>query len=104
MRLDITGPHDIEEMAAAIEVRLSKRNLLSLLSKLDMEDSARTLETTEVWVNDKLARPTQFVLRVISEDDTEHYHRETRPARGMAGMMHPDTERAIMGMYGGQDK
>lgn len=63
-------------------VRLSRRNLRSLLHKLDMEGSARTLERME--------RTDCRPLRVIAEDDEEHY------AGRVPGPMHPLTESAIL--------
>lgn len=81
-----------------VEVVLSRRNLLALLHKLDMPDSARQIENNDCWEDGKqtpyypgeelgsdLPR-TVLVLRC--EDDDEHYgRREAGP-----GIMHPDTE------------
>lgn len=48
-------------------ITLSKRNLLSLLSKVDDPNSARTLyKRTELGV-----------IRVVSEDDATHYGSKT---------------------------
>jgi hypothetical protein len=64
-----------------VEVTLSRRNLLSLLHKLDWEDSERTLQ--------KHLYPSEILLTVMAEDDEEHYgDRE-------AGVMHEKTERFI---------
>lgn len=65
-----------------VEVILSERNLLSLLDKLYMPGSARTLQ-----------RNTESnTLSISVETDAEHY--EGR-AVGTAGEMHPDTEAAL---------
>lgn len=65
----------------AVRVVLSRRNLLSLLHKLDMEGSARTLV--------KHGCERHAVLVVQCEDDAEHY--ASRPEGG-PGPMHPLTE------------
>lgn len=60
-------------------VVLSRRNLLSLLHKLDMEGSRRTLIAPG------------FAVVVRAEQDEEHYKgREVGP-----GPMHPETEAFI---------
>lgn len=62
-------------------VTLSRRNLLSLLHKLDMPGSARTLRSAN-------CQQQGWVLEVRCEDDEEHYG-----ARGFGpGEMHPETE------------
>jgi hypothetical protein len=68
------------------EVTLSRRNLLSLLHKLDWEGSARTIEKLQDGV----------VLTVVAEDDNEHY------GDGDTGVMHEETERFIES-YGGSE-
>jgi hypothetical protein len=74
-----------------VEVTLSRRNLLALLQKVDMPDSARQIENTDCFedgVQTPLP-PTTLVLRC--EDDDEHYaKRELGP-----GIMHPDTEQFV---------
>lgn len=69
---------------------LSKRNLLALLHKLEMEGSARTLQTTNWYYMDK--RVDGHVMEVCVEPDDEHY-RERTP-----GPMHISTERFIKTM------
>ncbi len=59
---------------------LSKRNLLSLLHKLEMEGSEKTLG---VWDGTKW-------FYVKSESDEEHYK-----DRIPAGVMHPETEQFL---------
>jgi hypothetical protein len=89
-----------------VEVVLSRRNLLTLLHKLDMQGSARQIESNDCW-EDGAQTPwypgegegsvlprTTLVLRC--EDDAEHYgKREAGP-----GIMHPDTE-AFAEAHGG---
>lgn len=66
-------------------VVLSRRNLLSLLSKLDGSpaDSACTIEYDGVFVS--------------AEEDEVHYSHPGRPAGLLPGVMHPDTEAALAG-------
>lgn len=84
-----------------VEVVLSRRNLLTLLHKLDLPGSMRQIENNDCyedgvqtpWASQEveasdLARTT-LVLRC--EDDAEHYARRlTGP-----GLMHPETERFV---------
>jgi hypothetical protein len=79
------GRH-VSEPYGKIEVTLSRRNLLSLLHKLDWDGSARTIEKSEDGV----------ILTVVAEDDTEHYGEHA------AGVMHDETERFIES-YGGSE-
>lgn len=62
------------------QVKLSRRNLLSLLHKLDMPGSARTLVKTMT---------NGHVLYVEAEEDAGHYG-DAKP-----GPMHPATEQFI---------
>ena len=62
-----------------IEVKLSRRNLLALLHKLDWEGSKQTI--------DKLR--DGLILIVVAEDDKEHYGDEK------AGVMNDETEHFI---------
>jgi hypothetical protein len=84
-----------------VEVTLSRRNLLTLLQKLDMPGSMRQIENNDCYEDgvqtpfypgedqgSDLAR-TRLVLRC--EDDGEHYAK--RPAG--PGPMHPATERFV---------
>jgi hypothetical protein len=89
-----------------VEVTLSRRNLLTLLHKLDMPGSMRQIENNdcledgvqtpyyphEVEASD--LPPTILVLRC--EDDGEHYAK--RPAG--AGPMHPATESFVQEQSG----
>jgi hypothetical protein len=81
-----------------VEVVLSRRNLLTLLHKLDMPGSARQIENNDCW-EDGAQTPwypdkdegsvlprTTLVLRC--EDDEEHYGKR---AFG-PGVMHPASE------------
>lgn len=72
---------DVYEAPLTFVVTLSRRNLLALLHKLDMEGSARTIQCE---IGDVA------LLQVRAEDDAEHY-----ADREPAGDMHPDTERYI---------
>lgn len=67
-----------------LEVTLSRRNLLSLLVKLDgyPKDSACTIYTD--------MDTDGYILVVKAEEDDVHY--DERPA---PGVMHPDTEKVI---------
>src|SRR5262245_25327311 len=88
------------EHARRVEVILSRRNLLSLLHKLDMPGSMRQIESNDCY-EDGVQTPfypdekrndlsrTKLVLR--SEDDPEHYAK--RPVG--PGLMHPATERFV---------
>lgn len=62
-----------------IDLTLSRRNLLSLLHKVDWEGSARTIQK----------HLDGILLNVIVEDDAEHY------GDNAAGIMHDETERFI---------
>lgn len=84
-----------------VEVILSRRNLLTLLHKLEMSGSRRQIENNDCY-EDGVQTPwapheveaselprTTLVLRC--EDDAEHYAK--RPAG--PGLMHPATERFV---------
>ena len=64
-----------------ITVKLSKRNLLAMLHKVDSSDSAKTLfkQTDD-----------DYKLVMIAETDDEHYHPDES-----AGKMHPSAEEFI---------
>lgn len=81
-----------------IEVTLSRRNLLTLLHKLDMLGSMRQIENNDCW-EDGVQTPwhphevetsqlprTGLVLRC--EDDAEHYAKRSNGP----GLMHPESE------------
>ncbi len=77
-------------------VVLSRRNLLALLHKLEMEWSARTITSGNGYRLDEDGTPTiarDLELIVRSETDAEHYGERPFPA----GAMHPDTEAFIAG-------
>jgi hypothetical protein len=85
-----------------VEVTLSRRNLLTLLHKLDMAGSMRQIENNDCW-EDGVQTPfypgekrrtdlprTRLVLRC--ENDDEHY--ANRPVG--PGPMHPESERFVL--------
>ncbi len=75
-------------------VVLSRRNLLSLLHKLEMNRSARTITSGNGYrvTQDGTPRIAHDIeLIVKSETDAEHYGERPFPA----GAMHPDTEAFI---------
>jgi hypothetical protein len=91
------------EHGRQVEVVLSRRNLLTLLHKLDMPGSARMIANGDCW-EDGARTPlspveltqsdlprTTLVLRC--EDDAEHY--AARPDG--PGVMHPLTEDFVQG-------
>lgn len=78
-------------------VTLSRRNLLTLLQKLDMPGSAREFHNNDCWEDGEqcpLFGGTTLVMR--SEDDDEHYGRRAAPP----GLMHPDSE-SFVAEHGG---
>lgn len=78
MKLDLRG--------SQVNVVLSRRNVLSLLHKLEMRGSARTLTGGDNYVNGEPVDDLLLVLQV--EEDNVHYG--SRPAP--PGRMHPSTE------------
>lgn len=66
------------EMEPPAQIKLSRRNLLSLLHKLEMKGSARTLI--------KPAGEADVVI--VAEHDEVHYDRKPGP-------MHPETEQFV---------
>jgi hypothetical protein len=84
-RLDL----HVEESRRVATVTLSRRNLLTLLHKLDMPGSARTITNSDCWLNGTLDRGLTLVLRC--EDDAEHYSKRPDPP----GPMHPASEAFI---------
>lgn len=74
------------------KVTLSRRNLLALLHKLDMQHSHRRIENNVVYVDDELRN--DLILVLCAEDDDEHYADPQRLG-SRAGVMHPETETAI---------
>jgi hypothetical protein len=79
------GRH-VSEPYGEIDLTLSRRNLLSLLHKVDWKGSERTIQKYLDGV----------LLNVIVEDDDEHYGEDD------AGVMHDETERFIES-YGGSE-
>jgi hypothetical protein len=78
MRLDLRGNR--------VSVVLSRRNVLSLLHKLEMPGSARTLTGADNYVN---GEPVDDLLLVVQvEEDAPHYGSRLAPP----GPMHPLTE------------
>lgn len=70
-----------------IVIALSRRNLLTLLDKLDRPESARTLVSRDFFVNDD--RNADGLLVIVAENDGDHY-RDRSP-----GPATPETELAI---------
>jgi hypothetical protein len=78
MRLDLRGNR--------VSVVLSRRNVLSLLHKLEMPGSARTLAGADNFVD---GEPVDDLLLVVQvEEDAPHYGSRLTPP----GPMHPLTE------------
>lgn len=72
-----------------VEVVLSRRNLLTLLSKLDMPGSARTILNRDCY-RDGL--PVHDVVLIVkADDDDAHY-----VGRAPAGPVHPFSEAFIV--------
>jgi hypothetical protein len=94
MRLRIHNYPD----GSVCQVTLSRRNLLTLLQKLEMAGSARTVIGQDC--------PEGWTLVLQAEDDDEHYAQRPAPP----GPMHPETEAFIDdrvspdGREDGQDK
>lgn len=86
------GPFEEYKGRLQVKITLSRRNLLALLHKLEMEDSARRIENGDCYIEGELADSLALVF--CSEEDEEHYrHRR-------AGVMLPDTEAFIIGSEG----
>lgn len=98
MKLDLHDPGADDKLFISpkantvIEVRLSERNLLSFLSKLYEEDSARTMYNTVVYVDGKLS--DTMVLKLVAEKDEEHYKDPDRQG-SPAGQVTPSTDSLI---------
>jgi len=84
-----------------VEVTLSRRNLLTLLQKLDMPGSMRQIENNDCF-GDGVQTPfypgegrdnslPRTILVLRCEDDAEHY---AKRAAG-PGLIHPATERFV---------
>lgn len=73
--------------APQVVVTLSERNLQTLLHKLTLPTSARTLISQDVWA-DKTLQPDGMLV-VIAEGDETHY------ARRPPGRVHPHSELAL---------
>lgn len=86
---DGPGPHTLQA-----KVTLSRRNILALLHKLDMQGSHRRLENTMVFIESEYSDNLMLVL--CCEEDDEHYDDDRRLAnQGIPGRMHPETETFI---------
>lgn len=89
-RLEIVN--NAGEGGRRIIVTVSRRNVLTLLHKLDMPGSAREFHNNDCWEDGNqcpLLPGTTLVMR--AEDDDEHYGRRLAPP----GVMHPDSESFI---------
>ena len=73
--------------APQVVVTLSERNLQTLLHKLTVPTSARTLVSQDVWA-DRTLQP-HGMLVVVAERDETHY------AKRPPGRVHPHTELAL---------
>ena len=82
-----------QEGAHAI-VTLSRRNLLTLLHKLDMPGSMRMLANRDSYIDGNAV--TSLLLLLRAEDDPEHYATRVSPP----GPVHPVTE-AFIGNHDG---
>jgi hypothetical protein len=71
-----------------VRVVLSRRNLLSLLHKLDMEGSNREIHNNDCFEDGKQCPINGTLLILNCEDDDEHYSKRLAGP----GMMHPETE------------
>jgi hypothetical protein len=80
--------------AGVVIVTLSRRNLLTLLHKLDMPGSARTITNGYCYLNRELNDRLTLVLR--AEDDEAHYGERPEPP----GAVHPTSE-AYVRRHGG---
>jgi hypothetical protein len=72
-----------------VVVTLSRRNLLSLLHKLEMRGSRRTIANNDAYVDGVAAAGLLLVLQ--AEDDESHYGARIAPP----GPVHPATQRFI---------
>jgi len=81
-----------------VVVTLSRRNLLALLHKLDLDGSARTITSRHAYrcLDGRTQLVDDLLLIVRSENDDEHYGGRLFPP----GVMHPDTEAFISGSRG----
>jgi len=83
-----------DDGAGVAVVTLSRRNLLTLLHKLDMPGSARTITNSDCHLNHELTDRLLLILR--AEDDEKHYSERLEPP----GPMHPASE-AFVRRHGG---
>ncbi|MBA3842073.1 MAG: hypothetical protein H0X39_05550 [Actinobacteria bacterium] len=84
-----------------VEVVLSRRNLLTLLHKLDMPHSQRQIENNDCWEDGEqtpwypgesnATSPPRTILVLRCEHDGEHYAGRA----GGPGIMHPESERFV---------
>lgn len=73
----------------AVCVILSRRNLLSLLAKLDIAGSFRTILNNDCWLDGERTEDVFLVLH--AEEDEPHYSRRADPP----GPMTPETEKFV---------
>ena len=74
-----------------VVVTVSRRNLLTLLHKLELPGSARMLPTTDCWLDGEPTEPGEWLLVLHCEDGQQHYAgRESGP-----GAVHPHTEQLV---------
>lgn len=74
-------------------LKISKRNALALLSKLEQAWSVKSIMCNDIYLDGEPVEPGTFEMFITIEDDATHY------ADRMAGPMHPDTETDINGIY-----
>lgn len=82
-----------------VVIVLSKRNVLSLLHKVDWESSGRMIDKLERKDGELLMGESPFVEVVVRvEPDEQHYAHDSRVVPGLAGPMHDETE-VFVGNY-----
>jgi hypothetical protein len=84
-RVLITNPPDMP--GPVLDIALSERNLLTLLSKLYTPGSAYLLVVSDI--------PEGLNVRLLAEPDEYHYYSPAR-AGEPAGATHPLTERVLI--------
>lgn len=89
----------LSQRGTDIVVTLSRRNLQSLLAKLDgaPEGSARTLVKVYSPARVTAVNGHEQALIVYAEEDASHYQTD------VPGPMHPDTERVLLALRGESD-
>ena len=87
MKINLTT--NSEGHMETVELVLSKRNLLTLLHKVDDPDSANIVYNRDTYVNGVQNLDVPIILAIRAEPDEIHY--KDRPA----GQMDPDAEEFI---------